>query len=59
MCIIAEKLENKGIQYGLKQGLHKANQLNMKLAGEGRMEDILRAASDPAFQEKLMKEYKI
>ncbi len=59
MCIIAEKLENRGIQYGLKQGVDKVNQLNMKLAGEGRMEDILQAASDPVFQRNLMEEYKI
>lgn len=59
MCIIAEKLENKGIQHGLKQGVDKVNQLNMRLAGEGRIEDILLAASDPAFQRNLMEEYKI
>lgn len=51
MCILAEELEQKGID--------QVNQLILQLAQDGRTEDIILSAKDKGFQKKLMKEYGI
>lgn len=42
---------------GLKEGLERVNQLNLKLIEVSRTEDMIRAAQDRAFQEKLFEEF--
>ncbi|MDD3414622.1 MAG: hypothetical protein PHY47_11555 [Lachnospiraceae bacterium] len=72
---ILEIGEQKGREQGLKQGLEqglkrgldegltigeeKVNELNRKLAELNRVDDILKAATDKEYQQKLFEEFKI
>ena len=46
-----------GIEKGASDMQEKLNKLTILLAGKGRMDDIVKAASDAEFQEQLMKEF--
>ena len=48
-----------GMEKGQSKGQERVNLLNRLLAEQNRTEDIVRAASDPAFQKKLFKEFDI
>ena len=47
----------EGIVEGKEKGRILINELNRKLAEAGRLEDMVKAATDEAFQEQLLKEY--
>lgn len=47
----------QGIEKGVKQGQGRVNALIVKLAEAGRMEDIVRAASDREYQDRLFSEF--
>ena len=55
------KAEGKaeGIVEGKEKGRILINELNRKLAEAGRLEDMVKAATDEAFQEQLLKEYNL
>jgi predicted transposase/invertase (TIGR01784 family) len=42
---------------GIEQGIDRINQLNLILIKENRMDDLVRAVSDPALQEALFQEF--
>ena len=46
----------EGLQRGLQTGKYRVNQLNIILARQGRNEELIRAASDENYQEKLFEE---
>lgn len=55
----AEGLEKgmaEGMAQGMQQGSERINRLNQKLAELGRVDDIIRAAADGDFQQKLIEE---
>jgi len=43
-------------ELGYEEGIEQINQMNTKLIELGRVEDVLRAAKDRAYQEKLIME---
>ena len=45
------------VELGLRQGKEFVNELNRRLAEAGRMDDIVKAASDEAYQRELLEEY--
>ena len=47
----------QGIQQGVQQGEHSINSLILCLAELGRTSDIIKSASDPEYQKKLLKEF--
>lgn len=47
----------QGIEKGVKQGQGRVNALIVKLVEAGRMEDIVRAASDREYQDHLFSEF--
>ena len=53
----------KGLEKGLAQGTAdttmRLNKLKSILADYGRIEDLVRAAKDPAFQQQLLEEFGI
>ena len=52
----------RGVKQGVKQGtdlVNRVNRLILSLSQDRRFDDLARSASDPAYQEKLMKEYGI
>ena len=55
--------ERRGIEAGRKIGItegeNRINQLNIELSKRGRIEDIVKAAADKKYQEKLLKEFKL
>ncbi len=51
----AKKIE--GEEIGIKQGKERVNELTLKLSALGRIEDILKAASDEDYQEQLFQEF--
>ena len=48
-----------GITEGRAEGVNRINQLNIELSKLGRTEDILKAAVDKEYQEKLLKEFEL
>ena len=58
-----EEAEAKGVKKGLKQGVEKGESrlgsLMTKLKEAGRTDDAFHAAEDPAFRQKLYKEFKL
>lgn len=46
----------EGLKEGLKEGQERVNRLNMRLVELGRTEDMVRAATDPKYQEQLFGE---
>ena len=51
--------ERRGIEAGREEGENRINQLNIELSKLGRTEDILKAAVDKEYQEKLLKEFEL
>lgn len=47
----------EGITEGKEKGRTLINELNRRLVEAGRLEDMVKAATDEAFQEQLLKEY--
>ena len=62
MCNALEEMMQdarmEGMQLGMER-INKINSLNIRLASEGKVQDIIRAASDLEFQEKLCERYGI
>lgn len=54
-----EKALEQGMQQGMQQGMARLNQLNQCLALQNRTEDIVRSAQDNAYQEKLLREFRL
>lgn len=55
----ADKKLQQGMQQGMQQGVRLMALLSIKLAEDGRVSEISRAASDASYMDKLLKEYKI
>lgn len=55
MCLAIDEM----VQEGLEEGIGKINFLNEKLIADGRLEDVVRSATDRVFQKNLMEEYGI
>ena len=53
------EMRREGHEEGLKEGQERVNRLNMRLVELGRTEDIVRAATDPKYQEQLFGELEI
>ena len=49
----------EGREEGRTEGENKINRLNIELSKHGRTEDILKAAVDKEYQEKLLKEFEL
>ncbi len=49
----------QGMQQGMQQGVQLMAQLSVRLAEDGKISEISRAATDSAYMDKLLKEYKI
>ena len=49
----------EGREKGRTEGVNRINQLNIELSKLGRTEDILKAAVDKEYQEKLLKEFEL
>lgn len=47
----------EGRAEGVDEGIEKLTQLNQFLLNDGRMEDLVRAVTDPAYRDNLLKEY--
>lgn len=47
----------KGMAKGMEKGVERVNRLNQELAKKNRTEDIIRAAADHAYQNKLFEEF--
>ena len=50
-----ERME--GMQEGIQKGQERINQLNILLSEQNRSEDIIKAATDRDYQERLFKEF--
>ena len=46
-----------GMQEGIQKGQERINQLNILLSEQNRSEDIIKAATDRDYQERLFKEF--
>ncbi len=46
-----------GKEIGMQQGKERVNELTLKLSTLGRIDDILKAASDEDYQERLFQEF--
>ena len=55
----AKKTEGEeiGKEIGMQQGKERVNELTLKLSALGRIDDILKAASDEDYQECLFQEF--
>ncbi len=56
-----ERMEGmqEGLKKGMQQGQERINQLIILLSKQNRSEDIIKAASDKEYQEKLLKEFNL
>lgn len=59
MCNLSDLIEERGIQRGIQQGMEIMARLSVRLAEDGRITEISRAASDREYLEQLLKEYGI
>ena len=67
MCNLSDLIEERGIRRGIQQGIQQGEQqgmeimaqLSVRLAEDGRITEISRAASDRKYLEQLLKEYGI
>ncbi len=57
MCKGIRDMIEDGREEGREEGAGQINQLTLKLAGLGRMDDIVRAAGDRGYQGKLLREF--
>ena len=51
------RIFKEGRTEGRAEGVSRINRLNIELLKRGRTEDILKAAVDKEYQEKLLKEF--
>lgn len=56
---VKEAIKEYAWESGLNEGHSHINALNRLLIRDNRMDDLIRSASDAAFQEQLIKEYHI
>lgn len=49
----------EGFREGFKLGLDRINRLNVRLAEQGRIEDIVKAARDKEYRESLFEEFEL
>ena len=56
-ALIREEGKEEGRKSGILEGEQRINQLILKLKEAGRIEDIIKAASDAEYQQQLLKEY--
>ncbi len=60
-ALIREEGKEEGLEEGRKSGIlegeQRINQLILKLKEAGRIEDIIKTASDTEYQQLLLKEY--
>ena len=63
MCVIAEKLENRGIEKGIERGIEKGidllAKLTLKLNEAGRLNDVVKVAMDSEYRQELLREYNL
>lgn len=63
MTILGQMIEEmgieKGIEKGTKQGQNRVNQLNQRLLSTNRLDDMIKGASDPEYQQKLFTEFNL
>ncbi len=59
MTKIGQMIFEEGMEQGIEQGERKLAELTRKLIEDARTDDLLKAASDAAFREKLYHEYGI
>lgn len=59
MCNLSDLIEERGIQQGERQGMEIMARLSVRLAEDGRITEISRAASDRVYLEQLLEEYGI
>ena len=57
--LMLEGTWEKALEQGMQQGMARLNQLNQCLALQNRTEDIVRSAQDNAYQEKLLREFRL
>ena len=61
MCVILDRIENRGIEKGIEKGMEKGMELGMQLLEclwkEDRTEEISRVREDKDYRRKLLKEY--
>ena len=56
-ALIREEGKEEGRKSGIEEGEQRINQLILKLKEAGRIEDIIKAASDTEYQQLLLKKY--
>ena len=56
MCEVLDRVENRGIEKGIRQGINDINALNIRLIKENRLDDLKRAAADAVYQSQLLRE---
>ena len=54
-----QKGHETGVREGIQTGESRVNILNLKLTESGRESEIIKAATDKAYQEKLFKEFNL
>ena len=59
MCEAIEEMIKDGREVGRQEGQNRINQLNILLSKENRGEDIIKAAEDREYQERLFKEFNL
>ncbi len=59
MCMMLDIREERGEKRGMDWGIQRVNQLILKLAEDGRQDDILRIAMDSEYEKLLMESYGI
>ena len=61
MCVVLDRIENRGIEKGIEKGMEKGMELGMQLLEclwkEDRTEEISRVREDKDYRRKLLKEY--
>ena len=57
MMVKEQELINKGIEQGRESEKKRITALNNLLAGDGRIDDLMRSFKDPEYQNKLLEEY--
>ena len=56
MSEVLDRIEQRGIEQGMEQGMKTINMLNARLLKDGRIKDLERSVSDSAYQERLLAE---
>ena len=56
MCEVLDKIERRGMERGIEQGIETINQLNARLIKENRIADLERSITDSTYQARLLAE---